>query len=154
MATITVAVPDLGPLPKSSPRLERPRAKNVSPGLSLFAGSIAGGVEAATTYPFEFAKTRAQLRGHVQASSNPLTILTQVTRNEGLGAVYAGCSTLIAGTALKAGVRFLTFDTVKQALADNDGRLSPVRGVMAGMAAGCVESILAVTPTERIKTAL
>lgn len=37
---------------------------------------------------------------------------------------------------------------------DKDGRLVPARGILAGMVAGCVESIVAVTPTERVKTAL
>lgn len=37
---------------------------------------------------------------------------------------------------------------------DKTGRLTPARGILAGMIAGCVESIVAVTPTERVKTAL
>lgn len=39
-------------------------------------------------------------------------------------------------------------------MADDKGRLTPARGILAGMTAGCVESVVAVTPTERIKTAL
>jgi solute carrier family 25 citrate transporter 1 len=34
------------------------------------------------------------------------------------------------------------------------GQLSTAHGVLAGSTAGCVESFLAVTPTERLKTAL
>lgn len=37
---------------------------------------------------------------------------------------------------------------------DDTGRLAPSRGILAGMIAGAVESVVAVTPTERIKTAL
>jgi len=37
---------------------------------------------------------------------------------------------------------------------DSDGKLSTGNGIIAGMAAGCVESVVAVTPTERLKTAL
>lgn len=58
------------------------------------------------------------------------------------------------GTAFKAAVRFLTFDSIKNSLADDQGRLSKGSGILAGMMAGCVESVVAVTPTERIKTAL
>lgn len=54
----------------------------------------------------------------------------------------------------KAGVRFLAFDTIKNALCDSTGRLSTGRGVLAGLAAGVLESLIAVTPTERLKTAL
>lgn len=58
------------------------------------------------------------------------------------------------GTMLKAGVRFLCFDSIKNQLVDDAGRLSTANGILAGMVAGGFESILAVTPTERIKTAL
>lgn len=37
---------------------------------------------------------------------------------------------------------------------DDRGRLSPARGILAGRIAGAVESTVAVTPTERVKTAL
>lgn len=120
--------------------------------VSLLAGAIAGGVEASATYPFEFAKTRAQLVAG--GSKNPFAVIAQVARNDGLGAIYTGCSTLILGTAFKAGVRFLSFDSIRNRLADERGVLSPARGLLAGMLAGVVESVVAVTPTERIKTAL
>lgn len=73
---------------------------------------------------------------------------------EGLGVIYTGCGALVIGTAAKAGVRFLTFDSVQALLADQDGKLDAKRRVFAGMAAGAVEAVLAVTPTERIKTAM
>ncbi|KAL2789332.1 mitochondrial carrier domain-containing protein [Aspergillus keveii] len=138
---------------------EKPK-RTISPGVSLTAGAVAGAVEAAITYPFEFAKTRAQLsRSLVDVSTapiskNPFAVISQTARQDGIRAIYTGCSTLILGTAFKAGVRFLSFDSIKNILADADGRLSPARGILAGMVAGTVESAVAVTPTERIKTAL
>jgi solute carrier family 25 citrate transporter 1 len=51
-------------------------------------------------------------------------------------------------------VRFLSYDTIRNVLSDENGKLSAGGGLLAGMAAGAVESVLAVTPTERIKTAL
>jgi solute carrier family 25 citrate transporter 1 len=122
--------------------------------VSLLSGAIAGGVEATATYPFEFAKTRAQLQTATTGSKNPFTVLSQVAKSDGIGAIYTGCSTLIVGTAFKAGVRFLSFDSIRKRLADERGVLSPGRGVLAGMLAGAVESVIAVTPTERVKTAL
>lgn len=131
-------------------------AKKTTPsaGVSLLSGAIAGGVEATITYPFEFAKTRAQLQSSAGGSKNPFTAIAQVARSDGVGAIYTGCSTLILGTAFKAGVRFLSFDAIRVRLADERGVLSPGRGILAGMMAGAVESVAAVTPTERIKTAL
>ena len=55
----------------------------------------------------------------------------------------------------KDGVRFVSFDSIKNSFADPEtGALSPLRNMLAGMTAGVVASIFAVTPTERIKTAL
>ncbi|KAJ5447303.1 Mitochondrial carrier protein [Penicillium cf. griseofulvum] len=120
--------------------------------VSLVAGGIAGGVEAAITYPFEYSKTRVQLlNDSVIRTSNPLSLIIQVARHEGVGALYTGCSTLVIGTTAKAAVRFVSYDTIRNSLADDRGVLSAGRGILAGMTAGAVESVLAVTPTERIK---
>ncbi len=127
------------------------------PIVSLLSGGIAGGVEAAATYPFEFAKTRVQLRNEANASRprNPFLVVAEVFRNEGARALYKGCSSLIVGSIAKDGVRFLSFDMIKNAFKDPEtNALSPLRNMLAGMSAGVVASIFAVTPTERIKTAL
>ncbi|KAL9001317.1 MAG: hypothetical protein Q9169_000208 [Polycauliona sp. 2 TL-2023] len=124
---------------------------------SFVAGGVAGGVEATATYPFEFAKTRVQLRNQsgVVSSKNPFLVVSQVFRNEGYRALYKGCSTLVVGSIAKDGVRFLAFDSIKKAFADPEtGAMSPLRNLLAGMCTGVVASTLAVTPTERIKTAL
>ncbi|CAI6339942.1 unnamed protein product [Periconia digitata] len=123
--------------------------------VSLFSGAVAGGVEATATYPFEFAKTRAQLQSNsATRSSNPFAIIVNTAKIDGVRSIYTGCTTLIVGTAFKAGVRFLSFDSIRKQLADESGALSPMRGILAGMLAGTVESVIAVTPTERVKTAL
>jgi solute carrier family 25 citrate transporter 1 len=126
---------------------------HVHPLTSLFAGAVAGGVEAGITYPFEYAKTSSQLRSQGN-QGNAFQALRSVVATQGLSGIYTGCSALIVGTALKAGVRFLAFDTIKAQLADENGKLSTSGGILAGSVAGAVESVLAVTPTERIKTAL
>jgi hypothetical protein len=49
---------------------------------------------------------------------------------------------------------FVAFDQYKKLLADADGKMSGPRTVLAGFGAGVTESLLAVTPTESIKTTL
>lgn len=49
---------------------------------------------------------------------------------------------------------FVAFDQYKRLLADADGKVSGPRAAVAGFAAGVTESLLAVTPTESIKTQL
>jgi solute carrier family 25 citrate transporter 1 len=160
MSAAATSIPAPGflhPIPKSQPAAspKKANAKHTpSAAVSLFAGAVAGGVEATSTYPFEFAKTRAQLQAGTGGSKNPFAVVAQVARSEGIGAIYTGCSTLILGTAFKAGVRFLSFDSIRSRLTDHNGALSPARGILAGMIAGVVESVVAVTPTERVKTAL
>ena len=131
--------------------------KSIPPFISLVSGGIAGGVEGAVTYPFEFAKTRVQLiseRGY-RPPRNPYSIVINVYRNEGLKALYKGCGALVVGSVAKDAVRFLSFDTVKNAFKDPEtGTLTPGRNMLAGMTAGVVASICAVTPSERLKTAL
>lgn len=129
----------------------------VTPLMSLVAGGTAGGIEATITYPFEFAKTRVQLRAErgVPTPHNPFVVVAQVIKNEGPRALYLGCSTLVIGTIAKDAIRFMSFDSIKRAFADPEtGNLSPLRSLLAGMSAGVVASTFAVTPTERIKTAL
>ncbi|KAK4199529.1 putative tricarboxylate transport protein [Triangularia verruculosa] len=124
-----------------------PAVKGPSALRSIIAGSTAGAVEIAITYPAEFAKTRTQLnRRLAEGKKLPWPPF---------GAQwYAGCTTLIIGNSAKAGIRFVAFDQYKRLLADADGNVSGPRTVIAGFGAGVTESLLAVTPTESIKTTL
>ena len=115
---------------------------------SIVAGSTAGAVEIAITYPFEFAKTRSQLNQRLPNSKK--LPWPKFPSKEW----YAGCTTLIIGNSIKAGVRFVAFDQYKSLLADEEGKLSGPRTVLAGFGAGITESLLAVTPFESIKTQL
>lgn len=105
----------------------------------------------------ELGKTRVQLRSErgVKPPRNPFKVVYIIYKQEGFKALYRGCTSLIVGSVAKDAVRFLSFDTVKKAFKDpNTGTLTPARNILAGMGAGVMASIFAVTPTERIKTAM
>ncbi|KAL2140503.1 hypothetical protein VTI28DRAFT_3746 [Corynascus sepedonium] len=124
-----------------------PAVKGPSALRSVLAGATAGAVEIAITYPAEFAKTRTQLnRRLAEGQKLPWPPFGRQW--------YAGCTTLIIGNSAKAGIRFVAFDQYKKLLADADGKMSGPRTVLAGFGAGVTESLLAVTPTESIKTTL
>ncbi|KAK3492093.1 tricarboxylate transport protein [Neurospora hispaniola] len=124
-----------------------PAVKGPSALRSILAGATAGAVEIAITYPAEFAKTRTQLNRKLAEG--------QKLPWPPFGAQwYAGCTTLIIGNSLKAGIRFVAFDQYKKLLSDSNGKLSGPGTVLAGFGAGVTESLLAVTPTESIKTTL
>ncbi|KAK8054833.1 hypothetical protein PG993_000060 [Apiospora rasikravindrae] len=125
-----------------------------SPLISLLAGGTAGGIEAFCTYPFEFAKTRVQLYGH-EGVKNPFRVVGNVIQQEGLPALYKGCSTMIVGSIGKDAVRFVAFDSIRKMFEDPETHtLGPAQSIASGMVAGVVSSTVIVTPTERIKTAL
>ena len=118
-----------------------------SPLRSIIAGSTAGAVEIAITYPAEFAKTRIQLNQRLPSG--------QKLPFPPFGAQwYAGCTTLIIGNSIKAGVRFVAFDQYRTYLSDAEGNVSGPMTVVSGFLAGATESLLAVTPFESIKTQL
>ncbi|KAM5341829.1 hypothetical protein ACJ41O_014860 [Fusarium nematophilum] len=126
---------------------EADKKKKPSALRSVIAGSTAGAIEIAITYPAEFAKTRSQLnRRLAEGKKLPWPPFGKQW--------YAGCTTLIIGNSAKAGIRFVAFDQYKALLADESGKLSGPRTVLAGFGAGVTESLLAVTPTESIKTTL
>lgn len=113
---------------------------------SLLAGATAGGVESFITYPFESLKTQLQfgaLNGEKVSSalclmlhgihdaetiqpSSPYQVLRQTLAQRGLAGLYAGCTAVVIGNAVKAGVRFTTYDQFKLLLRDDEvGILGP-----------------------------
>ncbi|TFY67811.1 hypothetical protein EVJ58_g1378 [Rhodofomes roseus] len=86
---------------------------------------------------------------------NPFVVINHVVRTEGLPALYKGFPNVILGSMGKNAIRFVSFDAIKNVWKDAEtGELTPTRSLIAGMTAGVVTSIFAVTPTQRIKTAL
>ncbi|KAI8078950.1 mitochondrial carrier domain-containing protein [Gilbertella persicaria] len=134
--------------------------KNKDPILSLLSGTFAGAIEGVATYPTEYVKTRLQLQagGKLQPGelkfAGPIDCLVKTVRTHGVSTIYTGVSALAIGNAAKAGVRFLTYDQIANALRDQDGKLSGLRSVLAGLGAGMTEAALVVTPSETIKTKL
>ncbi|KAF7974420.1 hypothetical protein HWV62_12284 [Athelia sp. TMB] len=118
---------------------------------SLIAGATAGGIEAFVTYPTEFVKTRSQFSGKKQGA---LAIIKETLKNKGVAGLYSGCTALIVGNSVKAGVRFVSYDHFKHLLQDPQGKVSAPRSLLAGLGAGMMEAIFAVTPSETIKTKL
>ena len=81
--------------------------------------------------------------------------MAQVYQKEGIAALYKGCSTLVIGSVGKDGIRFLSFDTIKNQFKDPEtGTLTPMRSLAAGMMSGVVASVTICCTSERIKTAL
>ncbi|EDP44508.1 hypothetical protein MGL_0990 [Malassezia globosa CBS 7966] len=127
----------------------------VNPVFSLSSGAFAGAVEGFATYPIEYTKTVAQFSTKAgEKPPNPINIVRETVTKYGVRGLYSGCGALVAGNALKAGVRFLSYDHFKSMLKDEHGKLTAPRSLLAGLGAGMMEAIFAVTPSETIKTKL
>lgn len=50
----------------------------------------------------------------------PIGIVRDTIANKGIRGLYAGCTALVVGNAVKAGVRFLSYDQYKSMLTDAD----------------------------------
>jgi len=81
----------------------------------------------------------------------PVDVMKTTFANKGITGFYSGAVPVIAGNALKASTRFYSYETIRNLLRGADGKLSMGGNVLAGMGAGCVESVVAVTPSEAIK---
>ncbi|KAI8656220.1 Fungal-trans domain-containing protein [Fusarium sp. Ph1] len=123
-----------------------------SPLQSIVAGAAAGGIESLTTYPTEYVKTRKQLLG--ASSPSPLRLLITAVRDHGVGVLYTGAGAFCVSNASKSGIRFLTFDVIRNKLPRDQktGKPTSSSNMLAGVAAGVAESITVVTPGESIKT--
>lgn len=107
----------------------------------------------ACQYPTEYVKTRRQLL-KAGGSESTMRILSTAIRTEGLRVLYTGAGAFCLSNTMKSGVRFLTFDTVRDGLPRDVGTGKPTATstMIAGVAAGVAESVSVVTPGENIKT--
>lgn len=54
----------------------------------------------------------------------PISIIRETIAQKGIRGLYAGCTALVTGNAVKAGVRFLSYDQYKSMLRDEEVRTS------------------------------
>ncbi|KAN0065363.1 hypothetical protein ACQY0O_001199 [Thecaphora frezii] len=156
--TASLPTPTLTPVSATKPPSATPAQiaqRKDKPLYSLLAGTTAGAVEGFTTYPIEYTKTVSQFASKAgEKAPGPISIVRSTLAKDGILGLYSGCGALVAGNALKAGVRFLSYDHFKSFLKDSDGKLSGPRSLLAGLGAGMTEAVFAVTPSETIKTKL
>jgi solute carrier family 25 (mitochondrial citrate transporter), member 1 len=80
--------------------------------------------------------------------------LAYTVKTTGFLSLYNGLGVTLVGSIPKAGIRFGGNAYCKKLLADENGKLNMGQQFLAGMGAGTIEAILAVTPMETIKTKL
>ncbi|KAJ1425196.1 mitochondriale tricarboxylate carrier protein [Ochromonadaceae sp. CCMP2298] len=134
------------------------KPKKKSPMVPLITGAISGGIECISVWPMEYIKTQLQLQKNVKGVKPPFTGviegLSYTVRTTGFLSLYNGLGVTLVGSIPKAGIRFGGNAYFKGLLADDMGKLTMAKQFLAGMGAGTLEAIFAVTPMETIKTKL
>jgi len=109
---------------------------------------------AVTLQPLDVAKTRLQL-DKTGKYKGMFHCLRTIAQEEGFSALYKGLTPFITHLTLKYALRFGGFEQIRVLL--NGGKTtasSPAQNFLAGLAIGCIEATLIVTPFEVIKTRL
>lgn len=135
----------------------------------ILAGALTGAIEAVVMYPTEYVKTHLQL----QDKSNPryrgvMDCYHKTVQEHGLLGLYRGVTPLLVGSIPKQAARWGSYEAccagmlrLKRTLfhIPADAKLTKKDLTMAeislcGFVAGSVEALVAVVPTETVKTVL
>ncbi|ODV58405.1 mitochondrial carrier [Ascoidea rubescens DSM 1968] len=111
---------------------------------AIIAGVGASIGQTTLTYPFESLKTIQQLH-----KSTPTSLACEYPSK--IQYYFAGLGALNLGNALKASSRFIVFNSASKFMANDNGKTTAPRVVVAGMMTGFIESLW-IIPFENIKT--
>ncbi|CAL5221723.1 g3969 [Coccomyxa viridis] len=132
---------------------EPQKAAVVSPFIKSFAGSIGGIAEAGCLQPIDTIKTRLQL-DKAKQYKGIVDCGKQIIRDEGTKSLWKGLTPFATHLTLKYALRMGTNAFYQSLLRDKDGKLSDIRRMGAGFAAGITEALVIVTPFEVVKIRL
>ena len=65
-------------------------------------------------------------------STSPIAVAKETFQTKGVRGFYSGCGALVAGNAVKAAVRFYSYDKFKAMLVNKDGKLTGPRSLAGG----------------------
>lgn len=116
-------------------------------------------MEALACHPLDTIKVRMQLSRRARQPGAPrrgfLRTGADIVRKETPLALYKGLGAVLTGIVPKMAIRFTSFESYKQFLADKQtGIVSGKSTFLAGLAAGVTEAVAVVTPMEVVKIRL
>lgn len=100
------------------------KAENIPTVPTLLFGAIAASVSSSVTFPIEVARRRLQLGG----TQSALTIIRQISANEGPLAIYRGLGTTWLKLIPAAGISFVCYEAARVALKVDDASYAPKNG--------------------------
>lgn len=113
-------------------------------------------MEALACHPLDTIKVRMQLSRRKAGGKRRGFIKTgvEIARKETPLGLYKGLGAVLTGIIPKMAIRFTSYESYKQMLADKDGVIHGPANFMAGLAAGVTEAVAVVTPMEVVKIRL
>lgn len=116
-------------------------------------------MEALVCHPLDTIKVRMQLSKRARQPGAPkrgfLKTGSEIIKRETPLGLYKGLGAVFTGIIPKMAIRFTSFESYKQMLADKETGIITGRGTfVAGLAAGITEAVAVVTPMEVIKIRL
>ena len=88
------------------------------------------------------------------AKQSPIAVARDTIAKEGIRGIFRGLPALIYFSVPKVSSRMFGYEMLKNVLQDDNGKMSASKTALAGMGAGVLEAIVAVTPQDTIKPKL
>lgn len=158
MASNSAAAPTLHALPKlgagAAAAVRRPIVTPSSTPVAiplhmkLAVGGMAGVIGVTATFPVDIVKTH--LQGQTRSSgkvffSGPLHCVRHIVATDGVRGLYRGLPPTLVGVLPEKAIKLAVNEQLREVLADEDGKLSLGRQIMAGAGAG-VAQVIATNP--------
>lgn len=119
--------------------------------VKLVVGAVAGVVGTSCIFPIDMVKTRLQAgKGLV---TNPLTVATQILRNEGIGGFYSGLGANLIGVTPEKAIKLAANEFFRELFEKDDGSIALHHEMVAGASAGICQ-VIATNPMEITKIRL
>ncbi|KAF1327278.1 putative transporter, partial [Globisporangium splendens] len=122
----------------------------------LAVGGVAGVVGVSTTFPIDIVKT--QLQGQTRSSgkvffSGPIHCFRHILKTDGMRGLYRGLPPTLIGVLPEKAIKLAVNEQLREYFADETGKLSLSKQVLAGAGAGLAQ-VIATNPTEIVKIRL
>jgi len=105
-------------------------------------GSLSGMFATCCIQPIDMVKVRIQLQAGTAEAAGPVTVATNMLRNEGLGGMYKGIDSALTRQVIYTGSRLGLFDKFKDMAKDPDGKVGAVKSAGCALAAGGIAAVI------------
>jgi solute carrier family 25 oxoglutarate transporter 11 len=105
-------------------------------------GSLSGMFATCCIQPIDMVKVRIQLQAGTADAAGPLTVATNMLKNEGLGGMYKGIDSALTRQVIYTGSRLGLFDYFKDMAKGPDGKLPAWKSAVCALGAGGIAAVL------------